>query len=312
MAQLNCPCNHTKSSSHVRKWKDLRWQRHETPCHSVLSSITCGRQREHNQKLEVALSCTLGLPRWPSSGRSGGWHHRCQMFAFAISLESILRQRKLLSSWCSCVLSLQTFRVYAVAPRMSTTSVMSTQVTPICWFCTCHPYVNVPWATGIIVKIARLPNVPARIKETYDPRKCGWKVDIEQITANTESYSVSALRNQRDVKIKPESNKHCATVYRNKTHSRAMGLWHSTSAESRLENQVGPQTSPRSCCGLAGCDTCRRLVSILEHGRHLERCGQTKAYSYAHKVCQENGNVCRGSNGITRRDLLPVKMNRKK
>jgi len=105
MTQLNFPCNHTKSSSHVRKWEDLRWQRHETPCHYVLSSIACGRQREHNQKLEEALSCTLGLPRWPLSGRSGGWHHRCQMFAFAISLESILRQRKVLSSWSSCVLS---------------------------------------------------------------------------------------------------------------------------------------------------------------------------------------------------------------
>jgi hypothetical protein len=72
-----------------------------------------------------------------------------------------------------------------------------------------------------MVNIPRLPKVAALTGRRNGSRKRGWKVEMEQITANTDSFiSVSLVDGMQELQVIPMSSKHYAVRNCNRSRSR--------------------------------------------------------------------------------------------
>jgi hypothetical protein len=78
------------------------------------------------------------------------------------------------------------------------------------------------------VKIARLPKVAARTGRRYGSQNRGWKVDMEHVTASTESFaSISTLGNT-SLRFSLVSSTFFARRSHSRNHSIGEELWRPT------------------------------------------------------------------------------------
>jgi hypothetical protein len=76
-----------------------------------------------------------------------------------------------------------------------------------------------------MVNIARLPKVAALTGRRNGSRKRRWKVEMEQITASTDSFiSVSLVDGMQELQVIPISSKHYALQNCNRSRSRQVVL----------------------------------------------------------------------------------------
>jgi hypothetical protein len=139
---------------------------------------------------------------------------------------------------------------------------MITQSSPILCLCTSQQYLPTAWPTGIIVDRARLPKVAARNSRNTDFLNCGWKVNIPQATARTESCSLCQLcGSQSFLKEKsrkeriwlPQPNTLAAAFHHNRSHSKPTVQSRSTLAKPRPRNLAAAQSFPSRGYGARQC-----------------------------------------------------------